>query len=136
MSRDSKSERDDAAQKSDDARRASDYMANERTFLAWVRTSIAVISFGYVTGKLHVILPGLGFHHTNTASTSIPVGIGMIAFGGLLAALAAWRYHVVNLQIERGQVKPDRALIISITALVLALAVAMISYLLAQPETI
>jgi putative membrane protein len=30
----------------------SDHAANERTFLAWVRTGIAVIAFGFVIEKL------------------------------------------------------------------------------------
>ena len=29
-------------------KRYSDHAANERTFLAWVRTSIAVMAFGFV----------------------------------------------------------------------------------------
>jgi len=29
----------------------SDHAANERTFLAWVRTGIAVIAFGFVVEK-------------------------------------------------------------------------------------
>ena len=37
----------------------SDHAANERTFLAWLRTSIAVIAFGFVVEKLNlfVLLP-------------------------------------------------------------------------------
>jgi len=30
---------------------ATEFLANERTFLAWVRTSIAVISLGFVVAK-------------------------------------------------------------------------------------
>lgn len=39
--------------------RAAEHLANERTFLAWIMTSIAVVSFGFVTGKLSVMLPFL-----------------------------------------------------------------------------
>jgi putative membrane protein len=34
----------------------SDHAANERTFLAWVRTGIAVIAFGFVIEKFNVFL--------------------------------------------------------------------------------
>jgi putative membrane protein len=117
---------------------ATDYLANERTFLAWVRTSIAVISFGYVAGKLHVILPHLGLHRvtTQTGSTSLPIGVGMIAFGGVLAILAAWRYHIVNRQIESDTVRPDRMLIVTIMLLVVILASVMLVYLLSTPESV
>ena len=32
----------------------SDHAANERTFLAWLRTSIAVIAFGFVVEKFNL----------------------------------------------------------------------------------
>ena len=31
------------------------HMANERTFLAWIRTSIAIMAFGFVLAKLEVV---------------------------------------------------------------------------------
>jgi putative membrane protein len=34
----------------------SDHAANERTFLAWVRTGIAVIAFGFVVGKFNLFI--------------------------------------------------------------------------------
>ena len=34
----------------------SDHAANERTFLAWVRTGIAVMAFGFVVEKFNVFL--------------------------------------------------------------------------------
>ena len=34
----------------------SDHAANERTFLAWVRTGIAVIAFGFVIEKFNVFM--------------------------------------------------------------------------------
>ncbi len=35
-------------------KRATEYLANERTFLAWIRTSIAVISFGFVITRFGI----------------------------------------------------------------------------------
>ena len=40
--------------------RVSDYLANERTFLAWIRTSIAVMSLGFVVAKFSLWLRLLG----------------------------------------------------------------------------
>jgi putative membrane protein len=34
----------------------SDHAANERTFLAWVRTGIAVIAFGFVIEKFNLFI--------------------------------------------------------------------------------
>ncbi|MBV8525410.1 MAG: DUF202 domain-containing protein [Acetobacteraceae bacterium] len=34
----------------------SDHAANERTFLAWVRTAIAVMAFGFLVAKFDLFL--------------------------------------------------------------------------------
>lgn len=116
-------------------RLATEYLANERTFLAWIRTSIAIISLGFVVAKFSVWLNELAArmqlavptHHTGA---SMPIGISMMVFGGLLAVLAAWHYHVVNLSIERGVVCPNRGLVIVVTAMVTLMCAAMIGYML------
>ncbi len=36
--------------------RFSDHAANDRTFLAWVRTGIAVIAFGFVVEKFNLFV--------------------------------------------------------------------------------
>jgi putative membrane protein len=118
-----------------DEKRASEFLANERTFLAWIRTSIAVISLGFVVAKFGVWLrelsaslaPGVPIHSTGL---SLPMGIAMMAMGGALAVLAAWHYHLVNLAIERGEVRANRGLILAVTAGVALLALMMIVYLL------
>jgi putative membrane protein len=118
-----------------DDKRAAEYLANERTFLAWIRTSIAVISLGFVVAKFSLWLRELGgrIGASNTPShtgASLPMGLLMMAFGGVLAILAARRYWVVNHDIDCGRVSADHGLIIMVTCLVAALAVAMIFYLL------
>ena len=55
----------------------------------------------------------------------------MVAFGALLTALAAWRYHVVNRAIEAGYVKADRVLVLFVTVLVALLAGALTIYMFA-----
>ena len=36
--------------------RARDHLANERTFLAWVRTSVAIVVFGFAIGRFAIAL--------------------------------------------------------------------------------
>jgi putative membrane protein len=116
-------------------KRATEYLANERTFLAWIRTSIAVMSLGFVVAKFGVWLRELATQlapQTPIRSTgmSLPIGVAMMAMGGALAVLAAWHYHLVNLAIERGEVRANRGLIVTVTVGVALLAVMMIVYLL------
>jgi putative membrane protein len=122
-----------------DDKKATEYLANERTFLAWIRTSIAVISLGFVIAKFGVWLcelatrlaPQIPVHSTGL---SLPTGVAMMALGGVLAVLAAWHYHLVNRAIERGEVRANRGLIVTITIAVALLAAMMIAYLLLTVE--
>ncbi len=67
---------------------------------------------------------------TYRTGASMPMGVAMMTLGGVLAVLAAWRYHVVNRDTERGAVSADRGLVILVTALVALLSAAMIIYML------
>jgi len=112
-------------------RRGSEYLANERTFLAWIRTSVAVVSLGFLVDRFGLFLRELGTaegipRHRAPVLSSFLVGDLMMGLGALLAILAAWRYHVVNASIERGEATANRALIVGVTVLVVALAAAMI----------
>lgn len=111
-------------------KRASEYLANERTFLAWIRTSIAVVGMGFLITRFRAEwLPGLRTG-ARSSNTSLTMGTALMAFGALLAVLAVWRYHVVNRDIERGRVKADRGLVILVTVLVVCIAVGMIGFIL------
>ncbi len=116
--------------------RATEHLANERTFLAWIRTSIAVVSFGFVTGKLNLMLPFLAGQTagTNGVRHKFPVGLLMVGFGGLLALLSAWRYFIVARAIERGVVRPAWSVISVISFIVALLAAVMFFYMLTKPE--
>lgn len=123
----------------DETRRATEYLANERTFLAWLRTGIAIISLGFVVAKfslwLHELALGLGPRvQTYQSGASMPIGLAMMALGGLVTVLAAWRYHIVNRAIDRGIVSADRGLIILVTVMVTVLCVAMMGYLLVTAQ--
>jgi putative membrane protein len=70
----------------------SDHAANERTFLAWVRTGIAVIAFGFVIEKFNLFLDAItreaagNAHRYPTENLSGPFGryVGLaLIFGGL-----------------------------------------------------
>jgi len=119
----------------DESKRATEYLANERTFLAWIRTSVAVVSLGFVLARFSVWLRELAIQRgsqfpVHRGGISLPIGVGMMIFGGLLSVLAAWRYHVVNRDIERGKVRADRGLVILVTVAMAVLSGAMIAFAL------
>lgn len=53
-----------------------------------------------------------------------------MAVGGVLALLALWHFHVVNLGIERGQVRANRALVVTVAITIAVLCALVIVYLL------
>jgi len=123
----------------EDSNRARDHLANERTFLAWIRTSIAILSLGFVVAKFDFWLRELSRHlapnaHIPHLGASMPMGIVMTAVGGLLGIFAAWRYYVVSAAIARGEPIAGRGMVLSVTVLVALLSVAMIIYLVVTLE--
>jgi putative membrane protein len=112
----------------------NELLANERTFLAWLRTSIAVMSLGFVVARFGLWLRELALQinpHAVLRHTgfSLPLGEVMIGFGGLLTLIAAWRYHVVNRAIERGEIKSDPRLVFLVMVVVIVAAIGLIIYM-------
>src|ERR1700679_869584 len=109
-------------------RHTSDHLANERTFLAWIRTSISVIGLGFVVSKFSVWLRELSVrmnvpapHHTGL---SMPLGVILMLFGGLLALMAAWRYRAVKAAILKSQPAEAEATPVAVSIVVACIAVA------------
>jgi putative membrane protein len=110
-------------------------MANERTFLAWIRTCIAVISLGFVIARFGVWLRELATQFApnkeiQSTSFSLLVGVAMMALGSVLTLMAAWRYRAINRAIDLGEYQADRGLVYFVTISVALLGAAMIAYLL------
>jgi putative membrane protein len=81
----------------------SDHAANERTFLAWVRTAIAVIAFGFVIEKFNLFVLTVenansldADHRLQLERLSGPLGrydgLALILFGLVLVVIAAIRF--------------------------------------------
>lgn len=116
--------------------RQREHQANERTFLAWLRTSIALIGFGFAIARFGLFLRQFqaAVTHQNTASPSLlssqSVGISLVVVGIILIALAAWRYNQVFWQIERSDYQPNRLMIWITAGIVMVLGVLSLPFLL------
>ena len=99
--------------------RLSEHLANERTYLAYVRTTIALISFGITINRFSLFL--LQSQSLPSAAPSVMLvdterlGFGMVIVGILILVWAAVRYDKINRQIDSGGYTPNRAMIWFIT---------------------
>ena len=92
------------------------HLANERTYLAWMRTAIALMGFGVVIVRLRLIHPPL-LPHTGI---SWKLGLMFSLFGLLTVFLSTRHYFSVCTQIEQENYKPtDRWIIIFSLAIAL-----------------
>jgi putative membrane protein len=119
--------------------KATEYLANERTFLAWVRTSISIVGLGFVVAKFGVWMRELAVRlapgsHIPSTGISLPIGISIMAFGGLLVTFAAWHYHLVNKAIDKEGVTANRGLVVAVTIAVILLAALIIAYMVMTSE--
>ncbi|WP_454802790.1 YidH family protein [Mucilaginibacter phyllosphaerae] len=113
----------------------SDHLANERTFLAWIRTSIALMGFGFVVVKFSLfiwqisivltdksILPGKGY--------SSFIGILLVAIGALMALLAFFRYKRTERQLMEKNYEPSFLLSLLLTIFIVIMSGLLLYYLL------
>ncbi|MEH2266959.1 MAG: DUF202 domain-containing protein [Nostoc sp.] len=116
--------------------RQREHQANERTFLAWLRTSIALIGFGFAIARFGIFLRQLNIAITqqeppvSPLSNSENLGVALVIFGISIIALAAWRYNQVFWQIEGGKYRPNRLMVWIMTGVVIILGFLSIPLLL------
>jgi len=59
---------------------ASDHLANERTFLAWVRTGVAIVVFGFAIGRFAIAIRQLlQIQGRVSATAGLSVWFGTVA---------------------------------------------------------
>lgn len=76
---------------------ARDHLANERTFLAWVRTALGLVGLGVVLGRVAAAEPRL-------AELDLRVtAFILVTAGGAVLAYGLWRYQRVARALELGQ---------------------------------
>lgn len=118
-----------------------DYFAAERTFLAWIRTGVALMGFGFVVARF-----GLFLHELRITQVTAPVrtyglslwfGTALIALGVLVnVASAIHHVHVID-QLNRGATafeRPSRTAIV-VAGFLALLGLAMAVYLITLQST-
>ena len=113
----------------------SDYLAAERTLLAWIRTGLALMGFGFVVARFGLFLQQLRLidHAPSGASYGVSLwfGTALIAVGVAVNLSSAWRHVGLVRELDKGEPACSRSLTPAVaTALFLALVgLAMAIYL-------
>jgi putative membrane protein len=109
--------------------RTRDHLANERTFLAWIRTALALIGLGFVLARLGLFLelalgePGaLGGrpHVRRTGHEFVWMGTVLMVVGTALAGWSARIHRRAAAAIDAGRFEPSRATAMALTVVVVA----------------
>ena len=115
--------------------KSREHLANERTFLAWIRTSISLMGFGFVIVKFalflkqvsimlegKVIIPSKGY--------SAVVGVVMVGLGILIGLFAFWQFRKIGKQLNNDSYVPSNMLSVFLTLAILIGGILLILYLL------
>ena len=119
---------------------ARDHLANERTFLAWVRTSIGIMAFGFVIEKFALFLKQISLMASadlqlstlKTSSLQGPystLGAFLVVFGIVISLLAFFQFIKVRKQIEENAYQSSIWLIIIVTLFILFIGIFLAIYL-------
>jgi putative membrane protein len=92
----------------------TNHAANERTFLAWIRTGLAVAAFGFFLIKLNVLVDAVGGGNllpvpAEDAGAVVPVatrfaGLAMVAIGIAVIARSSFAFERTRRAIESDEV--------------------------------
>lgn len=107
----------------------ADYLANERTFLAWVRTGVTIMAMGFVVVKFGLLSRELRVGNQGGGRLSAPIGIALVGLGGVLVVLALLRARRAERDIAAGAYQPAPLLTTALAVGIAAVAILLAAYL-------
>ena len=110
--------------------RARDHLANERTFLAWVRTGVATIVFGFAIGRFSIgELLQIQGHKPTTPGITAWLGMISIVGGVLLIVAGLMRYRKTRVQLDTGTFEPAGVIVDLVSVILAVFGIALAVYL-------
>jgi putative membrane protein len=113
------------------SKRVSDHLANERTFLAWIRTGLATITFGFVVQRFGLLLRQLGVKATLISSlhVSTVIGVSLTLLGILMMVVALISFLQNRRAIDKDAFYPRANFSILLTILACLIGLLLVFYL-------
>jgi uncharacterized membrane protein YidH (DUF202 family) len=111
------------------------HMANERTFLAWIRTSVAIMAFGFVVEKFSLFVKQMAYYLGKETAPppqgySSMIGIVLVGLGVVMSVLAFIRYKKVERQIDDDSYQPSAILSVLLALSIIAVGFFLVLYLI------
>jgi putative membrane protein len=118
-------------------KRYTDHAANERTFLAWVRTAIAVMAFGFVIERFDLFLqlaaPQLALKQAAPHGQAFAnaAGLAFIGIGVVMIVIAGLRFRKTakDIETETAVPSPGERFDLALAVLLVLLGLALLLYL-------
>ena len=110
--------------------------AAERTLLAWMRTGLALMGFGFVVARFGLFLREIAVAGQATPAPScgwsLWIGTGLVVLGVAVTLLAAAEHRRILRGLNRGEdyMAPRWSLGLLVSAVLAILGIAMVAYLL------
>jgi putative membrane protein len=110
--------------------RIRDHLANERTYLSWMRSAIALMGFGVLIVRLRILHPPLA---PQPPGNGWKLGLAFAVVGLLAVALSTQHYFAVRDDIEEDTYEPPDRWIILSSIMILLLGMGVIYYVFSVP---
>jgi putative membrane protein len=113
------------------------YFAAERTFLAWIRTGLALMGFGFVVARFGIFIQQIAMsEHSSSARSygfSLWSGTGLVLLGVFVQLAAAARHVQVVNSLNRGDLLLGRPayVALAVASILGIVGVAMVVFLIA-----
>lgn len=115
---------------------AREHLANERTLLAWIRTSIGIMAFGFVVVKFSLFIKQIsiliGKNSTIPAQHgySSIIGIMLVVLGTIVLLLSYIKYKKTEKQLNNQSFKSSSKLVFLVTFIIFSISILLIFYLI------
>ena len=116
------------------SKKVSDHLANQRTFLAWIRTGLATITFGFVVERFGLLLRELGLKNVSAASVttihySAIIGVALVILGVITMIIALASFLQIHRSIDQENFRPHATFEIVLTVLASLIGLLLAIYL-------
>ncbi|MHC0441729.1 YidH family protein [Flavobacterium sp. 3-210] len=112
----------------------NEHMANERTFLSWVRTGIGIMVFGFVIVKFSLFVNQLpaSFHDPSIPKNGFTIflGIALVFTGAITILLSYWKYRKTHILLQKGEYLYSTLLLTVLTVVIFVMSIIIIAYLI------